>query len=370
VHGAAGNLLYKEPAMDTEQLLQSFLEASPSANALEGSAQQKIFFAAIAQLSGGSLRLPPRSPDTQHVQQLLHQHYGERLQLHEVYGFGLAQDAFKEEAKRHWRTTGHLLTLDGMPLLSVRCHEDGEAVVQVLQAQEVAVLCKMVLQGMLDLMQRHTHQQHQSFNASAFFSDYRRVLPHGGGFFQLHTPRDLDDFHTVTDRYRMYLLGKQGMPTHLSRFLGWSQAHGSLARFASEAGEVEVDACDVLFCAGLQEDHPRLLKLAQRAARPTSWALRPRIHYDPFDASPYSVVIEQALHGHLRVDTTWVYFAQQREALQFCERYRGPQQGLLDALDPETLTALGVTKLEGSALGKLQGVKLAPEPERMSWGKV
>lgn len=355
--------------MDTEQLLQSFLEASPSANALEGSAQQKIFFAAIAQLSGGSIRLPLRSPDTQHVLQLLVQQYEERLQLHEVYGFGLAQDAYKEESKRHWRTTGHVLTLDGTPVLSVRCHEDGEAVVQVLQEQEVGALCKMVLQGMLDLMERHTHQLHQSFNASAFFSDYRRVMPHGGGFFQLHTPRELDDFYSVTDRYRMYLLGKEGMPTHLSRFLGWSQANGSLAQFASDVGEVEVDACDVLFCAGLQEDHSRLLKLAQRAARPTAWTLRPRVHYDPFDASPYSVVIEQALHGHLRVDTTWVYFAQQREAQHFCERYRSAQPGLLDAMDPKELAALGVTKLEGPALGRLQGVTLAPEPARMSWGK-
>jgi hypothetical protein len=37
-------------------------------------------------------------------------------------------------------------------------------------------------------------------------------MPHGGGFFQLHAPRELDDFSSVTDRYRMYLLGKEACP--------------------------------------------------------------------------------------------------------------------------------------------------------------
>lgn len=58
------------------------------------------------------------------------------------------------------------------------------------------------------------------------------------------------------------------MPTRLSRFLGWSGDSGTQARFASEAGEVEANARDVLFCVGMQEDRPRLLKLAERAARP------------------------------------------------------------------------------------------------------
>lgn len=354
--------------MDTDQLLQSFMEASPSANALEGRAQHQIFFAALTELTGGTLRMAPRSSEAEHVLQLLQATYGERLQLFEIYGFGLAEDLFKEEAKRHWRNTGHLLALEGVPLLSVRCHENGEAVVQVLHPEAVTALCHTVLRGLQAVMQRHTGLLHQGFNATAFFSDYRRVLPHGGGFFQLHTPRELDDFHSVTDRYRMYLLGKEGMPTRLSRFLGWSQERGNLARFASEMGEVEVDASDVLLCAGLLEDHGRLLKLAQRAARPTSWTLRQRIHQDPFDASPYSVVLEQAVHGHLRVDSIWVYFAQNSDARRFCERYRGPQTGTLDRVPASELAAHGVTKLEGAHLGLLQGATLAPEPARMQWG--
>jgi hypothetical protein len=107
------------------------------------------------------------------------------------------------------------------------------------------------------------------------------------------------------------------MPTRLSRFLGWS-ADSTQARFASEAGEVEVNARDVLFYVGVQEDRPRLLKLAERAARPTSWALRQRIHYVPFDASPYSVVLEQAFHGHLRLEAVWVYFVKKADAVALC----------------------------------------------------
>ena len=356
--------------MNTEQLLQSFIEASTCANALEGSASHKIFFAAIGQLSGNTIRVTPRDNDAAHIIEHLRNHYEDRLMLHEVYGFGLEEDVFKEESKRHWRTTGHLLTLDGTPILSVRCHEDGEAAVQVLQKQAVSDLCEAVAQALQGVMHKHIHAHSPTFNASAFFSDYRRMFPHGGGFFQLHTPRELDNFNSVTDRYRMYLLGKEGMPTRLSRFLRWSQPTGTMAQFASEMGEVEVDACDVLFCAGLQEDHARLLKLAERAVRPTSWAIRQRIHYDPFEASPYSVVLEQAFHGHLRVETTWVYFAKQEQATAFCARFRGTQMGTLDEVPAETLIELGVTKLEGSALGKLQDVPLAPEPERMAWGKV
>lgn len=355
--------------MDTAQLLQSFLEASPATSALEGSAQQKILFAAIGQLSGGTLRLALRSNEAQEVIQELQTIYADRLQLSEVYGFGLAEDTFKEEAKRHWRTTGHLLTLDGTPILSVRCHEDGEAAVQVLEPQATIELCNAVTQGIQALLARQIQKQPLPFNASAFFSDFRRVLPHGGGFFQLHTPRELDDFHSVTDRYRMYLLGKEGMPTRLSRFLEWTESIGEQALFASEVGEVEVNACDVLFYAGLQEDHARLLKLAQRAARPTSWALRQRIHYDPFDQSPYGVVVEQAFHGNLRVETAWVYFAKDAEAKAFCARFKGPQAGPLDDVSPDTLIAMGVTKLEGAALGKLEGVALAPAPQAMAWGK-
>lgn len=135
---------------------------------------------------------------------------------------------------------------------------------QVLHQPRVAALCKVVTNSLQAMLTRHIAQQNPSFNASAFFSDYRRVMPHGGGFFQLHAPRELDDFSSVTDRYRMYLLGKEGMPTRLRRFLGWSGDSGTQARFASEAGEVEVNARDVLFCVGVQEDRPRLLKLAAR----------------------------------------------------------------------------------------------------------
>lgn len=355
--------------MDTAQLLQSFLEASPATNAMEGSAQHKILFAAISHLSGGVIRIAPRSSEALDIVQGLQTRYGERLQLCEIYGFGLAEDTFKEEAKRHCRTTGHLLTLDGAPILSVRCHEDGEAAVQVLEPQATTDLCTAVAQGIQALLARHIQQHKLPFNASAFFSDFRRVLPHGGGFFQLHTPRELDDFHSVTDRYRMYLLGKEGMPTRLSRFLEWTESIGEQALFASEVGEVEVNACDVLFYAGLQEDHARLLKLAQRAARPTSWALRQRIHYDPFDQSPYGVVIEQAFYGNLRVETAWVYFAKETEAKAFCARFKGPQAGPIDDVSPETLIAMGVTKLEGAALGRLEGVALAPAPQAMAWGK-
>lgn len=356
--------------MDTDQLLQSFIEASPCSNALEGSASHKIFFAAMGQLSGGTIRITPRDNEALHVIQSLQAHYSDRLQLHEVYGFGLAEDVFKEESKRHWRTTGHLLTLDGASILSVRCHEDGEAAVQVLDKAAASALCRVVIDGLHSVVTRHIEQHNLAFNASAFFSDYRRVMPHGGGFFQLHTPRDLDDFNSVTDRYRMYLLGKEGMPTRLSRFLGWQNQSGTAARFASEVGEVEVDACDVLFYAGVQEDHGRLLKLSERAARPTSWTIRQRIHYDPFDGSPYSVVLEQAFHGHLRVDTIWVYFVKEAEAVAFCERFRGIQMGPIDAVSPEILIEMGVTKLEGAALGALQNVALAPAPKSMSWGKV
>ena len=355
--------------MDTEQLLHSFLEASPSTPALNGSVAHKIFFAAIGQLSGGAIRLTPRDNTALHTLQLLQSRYADRLQLHEVYSFGLAADTFKEESKRHWRTTGHLLTLDGAPILSVRCHEDGEAAVQVLHKQAVTALCNVVIEGLQDALLRHIDQQNTSFNASAFFSDYRRVMPHGGGFFQLHAPRELDDFSSVTDRYRMYLLGKEGMPTRLSRFLGWSADSSTQARFASEVGEVEVDARDVLFYVGVQEDRQRLLKLSERAARPTSWALRQRIHYDPFDTSPYSVVLEQAFHGHLHVETVWVYFVKKPEAVAFCEHFRGPQMGALDDVAPSALTALGVTKLEGAALGKLTGQALAPAPQPMAWGQ-
>ena len=87
----------------------------------------------------------------------------------------------------------------------------GEAAVQVLHKQAVTALCNVVIEGLQDALLRHIDQQNPSFNASAFFSDYRRVMPHGGGFFQLHAPRELDDFSSVTDRYRMYLLGKEGM---------------------------------------------------------------------------------------------------------------------------------------------------------------
>lgn len=354
--------------MDTDQLLHSFMEASPCSNALEGSAAHKIFFAAIGQLSGGAIRMAPRDNAALHTIQLLQSRYGERLQLHEVYGFGLATDTFKEEAKRHWRTTGHLLTQDGTPILSVRCHEDGEAAVQVLQPQAVQALCATVMEGLQTMLHQHVGQQNPSFNASAFFSDYRRVMPHGGGFFQLHTPRELDNFSSVTDRYRMYLLGKEGMPTRLSRFLGWNEEQGGMARFASEVGEVVVDASDVLFYVGVQEDHHRLLKLSERAARPTSWAVRQRIHHDPFDTSPYSVVLDQAFHGHLHVETVWVYFVKKAEAIAFCDHFQEPQMGMLDAVAPATLTALGVTKLEGAALGALQGVALATAPQPMAWG--
>ena len=356
--------------MDTDELLQSFMEASTFTNALEGSASHKIFFAAVGQLSGGTIRITPRDNEAAHIIQLLQNRYGTRLQLHEVYGFGLAEDQFKEESKRHWRTTGHLLVEDGTPILSIHCHEDGEAAVQVLQKPAVVALCEAIAQGLQDVMQRHIDVHHQAFNAPSFFSDYRRVLPHGGGFFQLHTPRELDDIHAITDRYRMYRLGMEGMPTRLSRFLGWVGESGTLARFASEMGEVTLDACDVLFYAGVREDHGRLLKLAERAARPTSWQIRQRIHYDPFDASPYSVVLEQAFHGHLRVETTWVYFAKEEQTRAFCEHFRGTQLGPLDAVAPQTLIELGVTKLEGNALGALKDVPLAPEPPRMTWGKV
>jgi hypothetical protein len=36
-------------------------------------------------------------------------------------------------------------------------------------------------------------------------------MPHGGGFFQLHAPRSWTT-SSVTDRYRMYLLGKEACP--------------------------------------------------------------------------------------------------------------------------------------------------------------
>ena len=355
--------------MDTDQLLRSFMEASPCSNALEGSAGHKIFFAAIGQLSGGAIRIAPRDGAALQTIQLLQSRYGERLQLHEVYGFGLATDTFKEEAKRHWRTTGHLLTQDGHPILSVRCHEDGEAAVQVLQPQAVKDLCATVMEGLQSMLNSHIAQQPPNFNASAFFSDYRRVMPHGGGFFQLHTPRELDNFSSVTDRYRMYLLGKEGMPTRLSRFLGWCDEQSTLAQFASEVGEVLVDACDVLFYVGVQEDHHRLLKLSERAARPTSWAIRQRIHHDPFDLSPYSVVSEQAFHGHLHVETVWVYFVKKSEAVAFCDHFHGPQMGMLNAVPPATLAALGVTKLEGAELGALEGAVLADAPQPMAWSK-
>jgi len=355
--------------MDTDQLLHSFLEASPCTPALGDSTARKIFFAALGQLSGGAIRIAPRDPAALHTLEQLQTHYADRLLLHEVYSFGLAADRFKEESKRHWRTTGHLLTLDGTPILAVHCHEDGEAAVQVLHQPAVATLCKVVIDSLHAMLTRHIAQQNPSFNASAFFSDYRRVMPHGGGFFQLHAPHELDDFSSVTDRYRMYLLGKEGMPTRLSRFLGWSADRGTQARFASEAGEVEVNARDVLFYVGVQEDRPRLLKLAERAARPTSWALRQRIHYVPFDASPYSVVLEQAFHGHLRLEAVWAYFVKKADAVAFCAHFQGPQMGPLDAVEPATLAALGVTRLEGAALGKLDGQALAPAPQPLVWGK-
>jgi hypothetical protein len=74
----------------------------------------------------------------------------------------LAADRFKEESKRHWRTTGHLLTLDGTPILAVHCHEDGEAA--VLHRQPAAALCR----SSRAMLTRHIAQQNPSFNASAF----------------------------------------------------------------------------------------------------------------------------------------------------------------------------------------------------------
>ncbi|MEG2046264.1 MAG: hypothetical protein RR100_05375, partial [Comamonas sp.] len=81
------------------------------------------------------------------------------------------------------------------------------------------------------------------------------------------------------------------------------------------------------------------------------------------------VVLEQAFHGHLHVETVWVYFVKEAEAVAFCECFRGPQMGPLDDVAPSTLAALGVTKLEGAALGKLDGQALAPAPQPMAWGK-
>lgn len=55
------------------------------------------------------------------------------------------------------------------------------------------------------------------------------------------------------------------------------------------------------------------------------------------------------------------------DAVAFCAHFQGPQMGPLDAMDPATLAALGVTRLEGAALGKLDGQALAPTPQ--VWGK-
>lgn len=191
--------------MDTDQLLHSFLEVSPCTPALRDSTARKIFFAALGQLSGRTIRIAPPDPAALHTLEQLQAHYADRLLLHEVYSFGLAADRFKEESKRHWRTTGHCSPWTPS-LLVVHRHEEGEAAMQVLHQPAVAALCKVVTDSLQAMLTHHIAQQNPSFNASAFFSDYRRVMPHGDGFLQLHASRELDDFSCVTDRYRMYLL--------------------------------------------------------------------------------------------------------------------------------------------------------------------
>jgi hypothetical protein len=57
------------------------------------------------------------------------------------------------------------------------------------------------------------------------------------------------------------------------------------------------------------------------------------------------------------------------DAVAFCAHFQGPQMGPLDAVDPATLAALGVTRLEGAALGKLDGQALAPAPSPWSGAK-
>lgn len=52
------------------------------------------------------------------------------------------------------------------------------------------------------------------------------------------------------------------------------------------------------------------------------------------------------------------------DAVAFCTHFQGPQMGPLVAVDPATLAALGVLRLEGTALGKLDGQALAPTPPR------
>jgi len=60
--------------MDTDQLLHSFLEASPCTPALGDSTARKIFFAALGQLSGGAIRIAPRDPAALHTLEQLQTH--------------------------------------------------------------------------------------------------------------------------------------------------------------------------------------------------------------------------------------------------------------------------------------------------------
>ena len=73
--------------------------------------------------------------------------------------------------------------------------------------------------------------------------------------------------------------------------------------------------------------------------------------------------------GLERLEAVWAYFVKKADAVAFCAHFQGPQMGPLDAVDPATLAALGVTRLEGAALGKLDGQALAPAPQPLVWGK-
>jgi hypothetical protein len=63
-----------------------------------------------------------------------------------------------------------------------------------------------------------------------------------------------------------------------------------------------------------------------------------------------------------------VYFVKKADAVAFCAHFQGPQMGPLDAVDPATLAALGVTRLEGGT-GQAGRASPGTRPQPLVWGK-